>query len=1745
MSSTAAGGSLPASIMANGSGKPIKMEMKPIVGTTAAGKGHGGLLPGSGDKHESWQMELLMERLRNKAKSSQYKSFQEMSKAVRMSLLEKRYALDAVEKSNLQKTLDSMQYCIKVTSRQGLVERLDCLTRQLGLKLSEDTSGLFISSDMFYLEIILDPNGTVQDVKVHHECKMKQQSCSELVSCLQRGDFVDFTTQLEGLASIYQLNAEKKIKVNAFVALQALETDLYNLYTLSTQHYNDIHSLLLKSPLGVVQKRRGGHAMKLTYYIAPYDLLDLEARKMKPLNTELISAEKIGYSVAVNLEASTANKLQIQPLLVQQGNSPVYSPIEKHNSTSLPATFVLRLNKPMALNVAMLKQIKHITGDSSATTIDPATSNTCLMSLIVQHASNGTVNNIAKGLFVTLPDQYHCYYMTENKNLQGTIISSIPFTEPQHVSKILVFLRQQALFNQLLTSCIRNNGSSSTRMSDYEHLVVFEVAALSCQYITVSLEHPFEESIAMVEFDLRNILAIQVRVFCNGYESDELISKQVSLIVQRTMSIPVTLRGLMKIWQEDYEVKFKGQGNGGGNGTVDEGNFSLSMGPDEGGGNGPAGPGGGGGGGGSAMNGQHNGSLNGSGMEFCDVKKVKLEPMDQSKKRRGVEDFCRSPKSSKVESEGGNEAMDEEDDDDEYDESTNLSSGDSNSLGENQQTNAGQSSSSTAAMGAPAPVSTVGPRNSVSGNASESSGNSSILGSLDFSSLDPDLMRSSNSSDLDDTTEVSEPEVKVKSEEPSYATSVSITPIGVGKSTSSLTNSVLNNIVLDKRPGIEIIPLANAGTNVPSSITITPIPMGSSGGSLKSSSDNSGDKKLSSSSSGSIHRKSGSSSSSSESDRAKLEKKKKRRHEEQLAQLQQMGPPHKILSKSTDGPASPSGSSRKFSVSPVPLKSGSGSSSSQIFLSSGSPGSGSKSSPKHSPVHHSSPKHQGSYGTSSPKHISGGSSGGGKPSMSALKSATSSGSPSSKNGSSGIGGTGKEEGSSGSGSKSSGSGGSSSSRDRDRDRDRDRGEKRSGYSSSSSSSSPKLKTPAVKLKQLDLTNCGSTVSAGVQLELMNSNSSGGSSSGSGSIDLTDSGLFGIGATDLSKNASAAAASAAGMLLLQQAMKRKGSLSAVIDKLKSAQGGDESSLMLLPELAQQAGFSLKDASTPGKTASSSLPVASSSSASSSTSSTSVSNLTGASLGSASAAAAAALAAHFSSAAAAMQGKTSEYMVKPSSDGIKLTIQNKKGSKSGSSSSSTSSSSSKSSSSKSGTKPSISSGSLPPKKLPSSQSFSGAYPPTSGSSSSSSGKSFSSGSSSSSSSKAPFQKSSSSGSLSSSGSSMRPSSKSSSSSSGSSKDKSRSSSKSSSSSSAAAAAASSLMATNAAMAAAAQAAVNANALNVMKMLGLTSSIQNMEGFVKTLDTKFQIPKLSARSGGSSGSGPGGSDIEKLKQESRPLSSSSAPTTPLSNVGQSPTGSNDFSLPFNKLPGDVSPLHSTLLPNVMQKMFSGHDTSMLMRRSPNLDHQSSSNSRDGFSSIYGKGSTTPTTPTGSVPPPFPSPGNVQSHAMDFSNSSDSADASLMRPPSRPSSTMSNHSSSDKLIDATTNSNSMDGLRSTSPAQALAAAAVAAQLMNKLDNTQQFVAALKNHHHHLSALSLSNAAAVAASQLAAAAASASSGGSAGPGPVTSPTSVSVHIMKSPVPSPLPLHGGGGAASSSSVGGPDEDETLVGVSGK
>jgi len=58
-----------------------------------------------------------------------------------------------------------------------MVEKLEMVTRQQGLKFTPGTTGneWFISSDMFYLELVIDTTGVVQEVKIQHEGKAEQQ----------------------------------------------------------------------------------------------------------------------------------------------------------------------------------------------------------------------------------------------------------------------------------------------------------------------------------------------------------------------------------------------------------------------------------------------------------------------------------------------------------------------------------------------------------------------------------------------------------------------------------------------------------------------------------------------------------------------------------------------------------------------------------------------------------------------------------------------------------------------------------------------------------------------------------------------------------------------------------------------------------------------------------------------------------------------------------------------------------------------------------------------------------------------------------------------------------------------------------------------------------------------------------------------------------------------------------------------------------------------------------------------------------------------------------------------------------------------------------------------------------------------------------------------------------------------------------------------------------------------------------
>lgn len=483
-----------------------------------------------------------MERLR--AKRSQQKSFVELAKICRMTLLDKRFAYDAVENANLQKCLDILQNCIKVNTR--LVECIKVTSRQLGLKFTDDGSEIFISSDMFFLEILIDrENGTVNDVKVHHEGN-QMESCKELVSCLQNGDFKDFTEQLEGLQSIYQLNAEEKTKTKAYPVLRSMEVDLFRLF--QSQNFKspkDLQRISLESSVGIAIERRGGHPLKLIYYVPPYEVLCAESETMKThFDIDLLLKSKIELGAAtLNLEASNSVKLQITPTLDFKKGLPTATPLTQNNSTILPAHFVLRLDKPIPVLDSLIPYMNIPTNTES-----PPKQTGFLLKMIVDAAYNS--ENVAistvKGLPFRLMDQLHCYYFPEVKRLKATMISKIPFTEPLQVPKIISLLRQQSVFQTLISSCV----CSTDNINMEENPIVIEINAMSIKQIAVTLQHPFEDSMAMIDIDLNDVAKLTCQVHSLSSQHEE-ISATLSKILQLSLSIPVLVRTLLKLWEKE------------------------------------------------------------------------------------------------------------------------------------------------------------------------------------------------------------------------------------------------------------------------------------------------------------------------------------------------------------------------------------------------------------------------------------------------------------------------------------------------------------------------------------------------------------------------------------------------------------------------------------------------------------------------------------------------------------------------------------------------------------------------------------------------------------------------------------------------------------------------------------------------------------------------------------------------------------------------------------------------------------------------------------------------------------------------------------------------------------------------------------------------------------------------------------------------------------------------------------------
>ncbi|XP_058279632.1 mediator of RNA polymerase II transcription subunit 1 isoform X2 [Hirundo rustica] len=510
--------------------------------------------PGSAEEAEKLnKMSSLLERLH--AKYSQNRPWTETMKLVRQ-VMEKRVVLNSGGHQHLVSCLETLQKALKVSSLPAMTDRLESIARQSGLgsHLSANGTECYITSDMFYVEVQLDPTGLLCDVKVAHHGE-NPVSCPELVQHLREKNFDEFSKHLRGLVNLYKLPGDNKLKTKMYLALQSLELDLQKMAGMYWQATNATPlDKILHGSVGYLTPRSGGLLMNLKYYVSPYDLFEDGTGAPVVLHENSVP-RSLGMNVSVTVEGTMAmHKLPIAPLImgshpVDSKGTPSFSSITSANSVDLPACFFLKFPRPIPVSRAFIQKLQSCTGiplfDTPPTFVP-------LYELITQFELSKEADPLPlhhnMRFYAALPGQQHCYFLNKDaplpdgRSLQGTLISKIAFQHPGRVPLILNLIRHQVAYNTLIGSCVKR----TVLKEDSPGILQFEVCPLSDSCFSVSFQHPVNDSLVCVVMDVQD----SSHVNCKLYKglSDALICTDdfIAKVVQRCMSIPVTMRAIRR-----------------------------------------------------------------------------------------------------------------------------------------------------------------------------------------------------------------------------------------------------------------------------------------------------------------------------------------------------------------------------------------------------------------------------------------------------------------------------------------------------------------------------------------------------------------------------------------------------------------------------------------------------------------------------------------------------------------------------------------------------------------------------------------------------------------------------------------------------------------------------------------------------------------------------------------------------------------------------------------------------------------------------------------------------------------------------------------------------------------------------------------------------------------------------------------------------------------------------------------------
>ncbi|NXW30864.1 MED1 polymerase, partial [Phaetusa simplex] len=451
--------------------------------------------------------------------------------------------------------MEKIQRALHAKSLFSVMNRLESLSKQKGLKAHVSPSGTvcYITSSMFYVEVQLEKDGEVMDVKLAHlgEDPVVKLICSQLFLFGRMKNYDAFGKSLEDLSNLYQIPGNSEIQAKGYFALQTLEKDLYSMSLLDrTRHVNRVTEVL-HGKVGHLVPRTGATPMNIEFYISPYQVLEAE------LNPD---SQVCGTKAVVAVEGTDMlHKLPLSPLFVDsqagEDGRPAFLPLTDELGMDLPAAFVLKFHQPIPMSSSSIEEIQRLTGIKKnhlipgiqITGLKLAPLYELIVQATLQQKCGEDLSTHKSCFFVSLPDcPKHCYFInkgSEKSDLAGALVSKIPFSHPKCVPGVIEILRHQVAYNSLISSCV----SEKHINEDDSELLYFEVVPHKNTSFSVFFLHPMKENLACVIIDVITSREVQCHLHLNPQDptlnsSDDFITRAV----KRCMSVPVVMRAIFR-----------------------------------------------------------------------------------------------------------------------------------------------------------------------------------------------------------------------------------------------------------------------------------------------------------------------------------------------------------------------------------------------------------------------------------------------------------------------------------------------------------------------------------------------------------------------------------------------------------------------------------------------------------------------------------------------------------------------------------------------------------------------------------------------------------------------------------------------------------------------------------------------------------------------------------------------------------------------------------------------------------------------------------------------------------------------------------------------------------------------------------------------------------------------------------------------------------------------------------------------